>query len=66
MTEIIDACYKEATKILKENKKLVTLISETLIEHETITKEEIEELVTNGKLEKYEKKDNESKKQKDE
>ena len=44
--------------ILKENKKLVTLISETLIEHETITKEEIEELVTNGKLEKYEKKDN--------
>ncbi len=64
--KIIDACYKEATKILKENKKLVTLISETLIEHETITKEEIEELVTNGKLEKYEKKDNESKKQKDE
>lgn len=64
--KIIDACYKEATKILKENKKLVTLISETLIEHETITKEEIEELVTNGKLEKYEKKDNESKKHKDE
>lgn len=54
--KIVDACYKEATKILKENKKLVTLISDTLIEHETITKEEIEELVTTGKLEKYEEK----------
>ncbi len=51
--KIVDACYKEATKILKENKKLVTLISDTLIEHETITKEEIDELVTTGKLTKY-------------
>ena len=30
-------------KILKENKKLVDLISNILIEHETITKEEIED-----------------------
>lgn len=52
--KIIEACYKDATKILKENKKLVTLISDTLIEHETITKEEIDELVTTGKLQKYE------------
>ncbi|HBA37833.1 MAG TPA: cell division protein FtsH [Firmicutes bacterium] len=52
--KIIDSCYKEATKIIKENKKLVTLISDTLIEHETITKEEIDELVTTGKLSKYE------------
>lgn len=52
--KIIDNCYKEATKIIKENKKLVTLISDTLIEHETITKEEIDELVTTGKLSKYE------------
>lgn len=51
--KIVETCYKEATKVLKENKKLVTLISDTLIEHETITKEEIEELVTTGKLEKY-------------
>lgn len=51
--KIVDSCYKEATKILKDNKKLVTLISDTLIEHETITKEEIEELVSTGKLTKY-------------
>ena len=51
--KIMDECYKDATKILKENKKLVMLISETLIEHETITKEEIDELVLTGKIEKY-------------
>ena len=51
--KIVDNCYKEATKILKENKKLVELISNTLIEHETITKEEIDELVTTGKISKY-------------
>ena len=58
--KIIDACYKDATKILRENKKLVTLISDTLIEHETITKEEIEELVATGKLTKYETKKEET------
>jgi len=52
--KIIDAAYKNATKIIKENKKLVELISDTLIEHETITKEEIDELVKTGKLSKYE------------
>ena len=51
--KIMDECYKDATKILKENKKLVMLISETLIDHETITKEEIDELVLTGKIEKY-------------
>ncbi len=53
--KIIDNCYKKATTILKENKKLVELISNTLIEHETLTKEEIDELVSTGKLSKYEK-----------
>ncbi len=48
--KIIDECYKKTTKILKENKKLVMLISDTLMERETITKEEIEELVSTGKL----------------
>ena len=42
------------TKILKENKELVYRISDVLIEHETITKEEIEELVETGKISKYE------------
>lgn len=47
---IIDECYRECTKILKENKKLVKLISEALIERETITKEEIDELVKTGHI----------------
>ena len=53
--KIMDTCYKQATKILKENKNLVYLISDVLIEHETITKEEIDELVETGKISKYEK-----------
>ncbi len=48
--KIIDECYKETTRILKENKKLVTLITEALIERETITKEEIDELISTGKI----------------
>ena len=48
--KIVNECYEKATKILKENEKLVKLLSDTLIEKETITKEEIDELVTNGKL----------------
>ena len=48
--KIIDGCYKKATKILKDNKDLVKLLSDTLIEKETITKEEIDELVATGKL----------------
>ena len=47
---IIDECYRKTTKILKDNKKLVMLISDTLMERETITKEEIEELVATGKI----------------
>ena len=48
--KIINECYKQTTKILKENEKLVYLISDTLMERETITKEEIEELVETGKI----------------
>ena len=48
--KIVNECYKKATKILKDNKDLVMLLSNTLIEKETITKEEIDELVKTGKL----------------
>ena len=48
--KIINSCYKETTKILKENEKLVKLIANTLVEKETITKEEIEQLVETGHL----------------
>ena len=50
--KIVNDCYKKATKILKDNEKLVKLLSDTLIEKETITKEEIDELVSTGKLSK--------------
>ena len=43
--KIIDDCYKEAKKIVKENKKLIDVLAKTLIEKETITKEEIESVV---------------------
>ena len=50
MRKIIDECYKKTTKTIKDNKKLLDLIAETLLEHETITKEQIEYLVKNGHL----------------
>ncbi len=49
--KIITKCYDNAKKILEENKDLVMLLSHTLIEKETITKEQIDELVRTGKIE---------------
>ena len=54
MRAIINDCYAKTVKVLKENKNLLKLIAETLLEEETITKEEIDELVENGKLSKHE------------
>ncbi len=48
MRKIIDECYERATKIIKENKDLLELIANTLLEYETITKEQIEYLVEHG------------------
>ncbi|MBR1376471.1 MAG: ATP-dependent zinc metalloprotease FtsH [Bacilli bacterium] len=48
--KIIDKCYKKAHKILKENTDLLSLIANTLITKETLTKEEIDYLVEHGKL----------------
>ena len=50
MRSIINECYEKSKKILKENQKLLKLIAETLLEEETITKEQIDSLVENGKL----------------
>ena len=50
MRKIIDECYDNAKKILKENEDLVKLIAETLLEYETLTKEQIDYLVKNGKM----------------
>ena len=41
---------KMLRKILSENKDLVMTLSKALIERETLTKEEIESLVTTGKI----------------
>ena len=48
MRKIIDECYKKATKIIKENRKLLDLIAESLLKYETLTKEQIDYLVENG------------------
>jgi cell division protease FtsH len=48
--KIINECYQTATKILLENKKLLMLIAETLLEYETLTKEQIDHLVETGKM----------------
>ncbi len=43
--KIIGECYDNTKKILKEHKDLVKIIADTLIEKETLTKEEIEVIV---------------------
>ena len=48
--KIIDECYKKAEEILRENKNLVMLLADALIENETLTKEQIDSLVNTGKL----------------
>ena len=50
MRNIINDCYEKTKKILKENKKLLDLIANTLLEEETITKEQIDSLVKTGHL----------------
>ena len=46
--KIIDAQYKVTKEILSNNKDLLELIANTLLEYETITKEQIEYLVEHG------------------
>ena len=54
--KIIDVCYKRAKDIIQKNKDLVNLLSETLMSKETLTKEEIEDIVNNYKKSKSSKK----------
>lgn len=60
MRSIIGECYEKSKKILKENKDLLKLIAETLLEEETITKEQIDYLVEHGKLKKEESEEKEN------
>ena len=54
MRSIINNCYNKTKKIISENKDLLALIANTLLEEETITKEEIDYLVKHGHLPKDE------------
>ena len=46
--KIINECYEKTKKIISENKDLLELIANTLLEYETITKEQIDYLVEHG------------------
>ena len=63
MRSIINSCYDKTKKIIIENKDLLKLIAETLLEEETITKEQIEYLVEHGHLEEKEDTENIEEKQ---
>ena len=47
---ILDDCYKNAKKLLSKHETLVLLIADALMEHETLTKEQIDSLVEDGKI----------------
>lgn len=47
---IINDCYDKAKKIIEKNRDLLDLIANSLIEHETLTKEQIDYLAENGKM----------------
>lgn len=55
--KIINNCYQEAERIIKENIDLLKLIATNLLEHETLTKEQIDYLVEHGKMPKEEEKE---------
>lgn len=48
--KIINECYDITKKIIAENRDLLDLIANTLLKHETITKEQIAYLVENGHM----------------
>ena len=62
--KIIESCYERAKKVLKENMDLVELIAQYLIKVETLTKQDIDEIVETGHLGWYERQ--EAKKAEDE
>lgn len=52
--KIINECYEKTKEILDKNRDLLDLIANTLLEYETITKEQIDYLVKNGHMPKDE------------
>lgn len=47
---IVDQCHESCRKILEENRELLNLIANQLFEHETLTNEEITNLMNYGQL----------------
>ena len=54
--KIINDCYEQGKKILEENRSLLDLIAKHLIEVETLTREDIDDLLNTGQLTWWEKK----------
>jgi cell division protease FtsH len=54
--EIINDCYETGAKTIKENRVLLDLLAKYLLEIETLTKEDIDELVSTNQLAWYERK----------
>ena len=50
MRKIITKCHDDAVKIIKDNKDLLKLIAEALLEYETLTKEQIDYLIEHKKM----------------
>lgn len=48
--KIIDECYQEATNIVEQHKDKLICIAEALLEHETLSGEDIESLYNTGKM----------------
>ena len=48
---IVDGCHQQCRQILTENRDLLDLIAKNLFEHETLTNEEINNLMNYGSLE---------------
>lgn len=54
--KIINECYAQGKALIEENRELLNLIAEHLIEVETLTREDIDDLMKTGKLTWWEKK----------
>lgn len=52
--DLVDGAHKRATQILTEHRDQLELIAEALLEYETLTGEEINQLIADGKLERPE------------
>jgi cell division protease FtsH len=59
---IVNECYDRAKEVLTENLELVKLIADFLLKVETLTKEDIDEIVETGQLEWWNKKTSKSSK----